>query len=602
MNLLKIQNDLRSAPDDALANYVANPQPHVPSYLALSELQRRQKMREAYQGQQGEQPSVAEEIVSKEQQGGLAAMMGGMPQQAPQQAPQMPQPQMMAQAPIPQEAPVMMAEGGLASLPVDDDLYPESFAGGGIVAFDEGGDVSSQDIAYGQALDQSFLGVVPRAGGAFVSDVLGLPGQFFWERDPVTGKIYRRYEREGFMPRSSKFEENEAARREKGSKKYEQVKAAETARASAKLPSVSTANAQIADAALNAPSAYDMVNRTAPSIGVAPSATAPAQTPKTLTTESIRMSGQKSGPATTGRASYDDIAYVPPADRSAEFDTLARDPRSAQAAMDQFRGLVGEDAGLAAVKERMTRMDERAAKEEERAPWMALAKAGFKAASGRSPFALQNIGEGGIEGISDYAASRDRLDKAAERRFEMQARVAQAERAEQVAAAKYGLESEQADRAHNEKVKADKLNYQASRDLDVAGKQFDAKVKKATLQQGERQLDITEQHYKDSFNLGMHKAEKELQGIERYNIAQQTQIVNNNLTQATNDLKTLQTSGGTKAEIAAAQGVVDYYRRVANDLLAKSGFTPPPLPPAGAPGSGSLVKDKSGNFVYQPRK
>lgn len=46
----------------------------------------------------------------------------------------------LAQPPAPMPAPGM-ADGGLASLPVPDSLYDDSYAGGGVVAFSDGGDV-----------------------------------------------------------------------------------------------------------------------------------------------------------------------------------------------------------------------------------------------------------------------------------------------------------------------------------------------------------------------------------------------------------------------------------------------------------------------------
>jgi hypothetical protein len=41
MNIIKIQNQLKGVPDDTLVGYVQNPTGQVPTYLALSELQRR---------------------------------------------------------------------------------------------------------------------------------------------------------------------------------------------------------------------------------------------------------------------------------------------------------------------------------------------------------------------------------------------------------------------------------------------------------------------------------------------------------------------------------------------------------------------------------
>ena len=41
MNIIKLQDELRSVPDNALVGYVQNPTSNVPSYLALTELNRR---------------------------------------------------------------------------------------------------------------------------------------------------------------------------------------------------------------------------------------------------------------------------------------------------------------------------------------------------------------------------------------------------------------------------------------------------------------------------------------------------------------------------------------------------------------------------------
>jgi hypothetical protein len=116
MNIIKLQNMLRGVDDNALIGYVQNPQGEVPSYLALSELQRRKDTRAKYQQQQAPESSVAEDLGQETMpdQGGLA-MLAGQPQ-------------------------MQMEDQGVAGLPVDDTMYQEdSFASGGIVAFADGG-------------------------------------------------------------------------------------------------------------------------------------------------------------------------------------------------------------------------------------------------------------------------------------------------------------------------------------------------------------------------------------------------------------------------------------------------------------------------------
>ena len=115
MNIIKLQNMLRGVPDDALIGYVQNPQGEVPSYLALSELQRRKDTRAKYQAEQAPESSVAEDLEQEtmSDQGGLA-MLAGQPQ---------------------------MEDQGVAGLDTGDMYQEDSFAGGGIVAFAPGGPV-----------------------------------------------------------------------------------------------------------------------------------------------------------------------------------------------------------------------------------------------------------------------------------------------------------------------------------------------------------------------------------------------------------------------------------------------------------------------------
>jgi len=65
-------------------------------------------------------------------------------------------------------------------------------------------------------------------------------------------------------------------------------------------------------------------------------------------------------------------------------------------------------------------------------------------AAGNSQFALQNIAAGGMQGIKSLAAAKERASAAEEKRFAIEADLAKAQRAEQVAATTYGAESKQA--------------------------------------------------------------------------------------------------------------------------------------------------------------
>jgi hypothetical protein len=141
MNLGQINERLKDLPMQVIQQYANGMNPEVPPYLALGELQRRemsQKQMANRGGVQGPQPSVKEQV---EQKAGLMALQQMQQQQMAQQQAQ-PQGPMPAPAGVPQpqaqpQPEVMMARGGLASIPVRSDMF--EYAGGGIVAFAEGG-------------------------------------------------------------------------------------------------------------------------------------------------------------------------------------------------------------------------------------------------------------------------------------------------------------------------------------------------------------------------------------------------------------------------------------------------------------------------------
>lgn len=104
-----------------------------------------------------------------------AGGLGNLPQGAPPMAPPMGMPPEMGMAPpMPQEAPMGMADGGLASLPVPDDMFDEptnggfddGYAGGGIVAFSDGGDIDLERLRQAILMQESGgdYGVMNREG------------------------------------------------------------------------------------------------------------------------------------------------------------------------------------------------------------------------------------------------------------------------------------------------------------------------------------------------------------------------------------------------------------------------------------------------------
>lgn len=88
MNIIEIQDQLRTLPKQQLMQEMQQPTGMAPQFLVLSELERRNKMEQAYQAQQQPQPSVAEQALMQ----GLGSMQPQMQQPMPQESANAPSP------------------------------------------------------------------------------------------------------------------------------------------------------------------------------------------------------------------------------------------------------------------------------------------------------------------------------------------------------------------------------------------------------------------------------------------------------------------------------------------------------------------------------
>jgi uncharacterized OsmC-like protein len=111
----------------------------------------------------------------------------------------------------------------------------------------------------------------------------------------------------------------------------------------------------------------------------------------------------------------------------------------------ELQDYVGTDPNAAAQRERLLKMEERAARREEMAPYMALTEAGFKTMQGTSPFALTNIGAGAQAGLQSYATAQDKIADLEEKRNALALGLDQAQRSERIAFAQFGATSKQAE-------------------------------------------------------------------------------------------------------------------------------------------------------------
>ena len=418
MNIIKIQDDLKGAPDSALIGYVQNPTGQVPTYLALSELERRKSMREKYQQAQPEKKTIAESIIEEAQP--QMPQMAEMPQGGVASLPEA-QPMMQAMAPPPEMPMQQMAQGGLAELDTGDMFDEANYASGGIVAFDDGGEVQH----YAEGGTSKFGDFMRSLGNVGALQLDKQIGVLQAEKEKIRGDIFRSYTPE--------------------------QKAAHTQRISEIDAQIAGLSAQRKGGAPNTPSTIPGRDV----MGSEASAGMPGQNPLSSLANPNAIPGMVS-------PNFNPNQPPPPAAKPAGDGT---DPY----ALEKVKGIgdyakelqdyIGVDPARAGLQERLSKMDTKAAKMEEQAPWLAVARAGFEMANQRPEFGkaaetpFASFARGAGAGLKDYVESRDKLTSLEEKRFGIANEIARVDRAEKIAVAKFGADSKQAVEEANRKAK-----------------------------------------------------------------------------------------------------------------------------------------------------
>ena len=164
MNIIEIQQELEYWPDEKLIQEAQQPTGAAPTYLVITEGERRNKERQAYEAemakQQQPQPTVAEETMM-ELGGGQS--MGGIPDVDPN----MMQNQMMAQQMPQQQMPQQMPQG-----------QPMAMRGGGAIP---------SRYQFGQAVDPRLMGE-ELEGGPVSEDEAGFLTQM-WQNMSTADKV-----------------------------------------------------------------------------------------------------------------------------------------------------------------------------------------------------------------------------------------------------------------------------------------------------------------------------------------------------------------------------------------------------------------------------
>ena len=395
MNYTESREKLKDISDNDVINYYHNPTPDVPMFLSLSELQRRKRVRESYEANKPEEKSVAEKLV-EEVQPQMAGVVG-LPEA---------QPMMQAMAPPPEMPMQQMAQGGLAELDTGDMFDEANYASGGIVAFDDGGEV--------QHFEQ---GGTSRIGDFFKSRM---------DKYDIDRKI------NALMEEKNKYRFDYT-----GLYKPEERAAIES-----KHKDIDTEIANLKAQRSGAP--------------VTPSAP-PGPNVMGSQAAANAMTGMQYDPSQALNIKGPPLAAKPAGDGT--------DPY----ALEKVKGIgdyakelqdyIGVDPARAGLQERLSKMDTKAAKMEEQAPWLAVARAGFEMANQRPEFGkaaetpFASLARGAGAGLKDYVESRDKLTSLEEKRFGIANEIARVDRAEKIAVAKFGADSKQAVEEANRKAK-----------------------------------------------------------------------------------------------------------------------------------------------------
>ena len=508
MNIIKLQDELRSVPDNALVGYVQNPTSNVPSYLALTELNRRKEMREKYQSQQAPESSVAEDLEQQaapqaQPQQGLGALA-----QAPQQA-MAPQPEMPTQ---------QMAQGGVAGLDVGDMYNEENYASGGIVAFagPQGSYVipSKTPQEYYQAIQGN-----KDFGKSFMFNKFETP------YDEAI-KYYSGLKENANDPESKRQLDDAVQElqlqkyrftRSKEDPTEKMMKTGLKGDASGKpiSPPLTLENMKNKIAGNNLPTSNNVttnIKTTDPVNEIKKGATGQNPPNETLATDTVNV---------------------------AEQDYFKKRPEDvAGTERDRYKQMYGDDPFIGRSEKRLKDMDTRASKLEKQAPWMALAEAGFNMANTRAEFGkaaetpFASAARGAGVGLKSYGESQKQLAELEEKRFNVDSKIADAERAVKLAAMQHGFKSEEYNKASNDLAKIENIKgvYDIEKYKVLAGTKETEAVMKQKQDLSRDRAKYLEKNYsiKNALDTYMNKAKFDklpetvkksiLENVETYNI------------------------------------------------------------------------------------
>jgi len=138
---------------------------------------------------------------------------------------------------------------------------------------------------------------------------------------------------------------------------------------------------------------------------------------------------------------------------------------------EQFNKRMGTDPGVAKQEERIASREASLKGEEDKAPWMALMQAGLASMAGTSPNEFAIMGEGASKGLSAYGESKKAISARADKLDDLRSKIEESQRAEALAAVKYGSESAERRRLsdHTDKLKGAEAQLKYNEDVAKHG-------------------------------------------------------------------------------------------------------------------------------------
>jgi hypothetical protein len=288
---------------------------------------------------------------------------------------------------------------------------------------------------------------IGRRVGAGIADIVTLPGQFAWEIDPATGKLRRKYEREGFFPISRDAADKGAGSERGASGKWGERGASgkwspDQGGAQPLAPFVTPDGRRVVDqipgqnvapaapAGIDFQTANDAAQQKA-GLGALLSAATPGATPSSAPQPAPRGPGGIASPAapTATPSELDDMQRS--LDRLMMEGQKLETPEEAEKRIRKGY----EEKFPSELPERLKELTaeaQSAVKARDQDRWLAVAMGGFAAAAGESPYALKNFAQGlGLTAKEFMSINKD-FQAAEKERKKMELALRQQDRAERM--------------------------------------------------------------------------------------------------------------------------------------------------------------------------